>query len=73
LSDPDWLSGEPYGTDMIIAVASAVPLHVSPAHDVEDDARAYLAALGRAIGQARAGGARVSGALLLVDAVKTAN
>jgi serine/threonine-protein kinase len=64
---PQWESGAPYGTDIIIAVASSVPLRVAAPHNTEDKADAYVAALGRAIEQARAGGARVSGALLLVD------
>ncbi len=70
---PQWQSGEPYGTDMIIAVASSVPLHVAPAINAEDMGNSYLADLGRAIEQARAGGAKVSGALLLVDAVPKGN
>jgi serine/threonine protein kinase len=66
---PQWQSGTPYGTDMIVAVASSTPLHVAPAHNAEEKGDAYLADLGRAIEQARAAGARVSGALLLVETV----
>jgi serine/threonine protein kinase len=66
---PQWQSGTPYGTDMIVAVASSTPLHVAPAHNAEEKADAYLADLDRAIEQARAAGARVSGALLLVETV----
>jgi serine/threonine-protein kinase len=69
---PQWASGTPYGTDMIIAVASSVPLHVSAPNNAEDKGDAYLAELGRAIEQARASGARVSGGVLLVDAVPKA-
>ena len=66
---PQWQSGEPYGTDMILAVASSVPLKLAPARNAEEKADGYLADLNRAIEQARAAGARVSGTLLLVDAV----
>ena len=66
---PQWQSGTPYGTDMIVAVASSTPLHVAPAHNAEEKGDAYVADLGRAIEQARAAGARVSGALLLVETV----
>jgi len=70
---PQWQSGEPYGTDMIIAVASSVPLRVSAPHNAEEKGETYIAELGRAIEQARAAGARVSGALLPVEAVPKAN
>jgi len=70
---PQWQSGEPYGTDMIIAVASSVPLRVSAPHNAEEKGETYIAELGRAIEQARAAGARVSGTLLLVDAVPKPN
>jgi hypothetical protein len=70
---PQWQSGAPYGTDMIIAIASSAPLRVSVQHNAEDKSEAYLASLGRAIEQARLAGVRVSGALLLVDAVPKPN
>jgi eukaryotic-like serine/threonine-protein kinase len=70
---PQWQSGTPYGTDMIIAIASSAPLRIAPPRNAEDNADAYLAELGRAIEQARIAGARVSGTLLLVDAVPKAN
>ena len=70
---PQWQSGAPYGTDIIIAIASSVPLRVTVQRNVEDKSEAYLAGLGRAIEQARLAGARVSGALLLVDAVPKPN
>jgi serine/threonine-protein kinase len=69
---PQWQSGEPYGTDMIIAVASSVPLKLAPAHNAEDKAEGYIADLGRAIEQARAAGARVSAAVLPVEALPKA-
>ncbi len=69
---PAWDSGPPYGTDMIIAVASSAPLHVAAPHNAEENGTAYLADLARAIGRARAAGVRVSGALLLVNSVPKA-
>jgi hypothetical protein len=66
---PQWQSGTPYGTDMIVAVASSTPLRVSAPHNADEKSDSYLADLGRAIEQARANGARVSGALLLVETV----
>lgn len=70
---PQWSSGEPYGTDMIVAIASSVPLRLSPKQNAEDKADAYLADLARAVEQARAAGAHVSGAALLVDALPKQN
>jgi eukaryotic-like serine/threonine-protein kinase len=70
---PQWQSGEPYGTDMIIAIASSAPLRLTVQRNAEEKADAYLAELARAIEQARIAGARVSGALLLVDAVPKTN
>ena len=69
---PQWQSGEPYGTDMIIAVAYSAPLKVAAPHNAEDKGDGYLADLGHAIELARAAGTRVSGALLLVQAVPKA-
>ena len=66
---PQWQSGQPYGTDMIIAIAASTTLQVAAPHNAEDNGAGYLADLGRAVEQARAAGARVSGALLLVAAV----
>jgi serine/threonine-protein kinase len=70
---PQWQSGVPYGTDMIVAVASSAPLAVAAPRNTEEKSAAYLADLGRAIERARAAGVRVSGALLLVDAVPKPN
>jgi predicted Ser/Thr protein kinase len=65
---PEWEVGPPYGTDMIIAVASSTPLFAQiPAQNAADDATPYLDELARAIAAARAGGAQVSAAVLLVD------
>ena len=69
----NWQSYPPFGTDMIIALYSSVPLAVAEPQNAETNTDQYLSALGRAIEAARATGARVSGALLLVDTVSKTN
>jgi eukaryotic-like serine/threonine-protein kinase len=65
---PQWQVGPPYGTDMIIAVASSVPLlDLPPPPNQEDNGTDYLRRLGRAIETALSKGASVSGAVMLVD------
>jgi hypothetical protein len=65
---PIWEVGPPYGTDMIIAIASSAPLLAhAPAQNAEDSASAYLHDLAAAITAARQTGAQVAGTLLLVD------
>ena len=65
---PEWEVGPPYGTDMIIAVASSTPLFPkNPPQNAADDAAPYLDQLTRAIAAARAAGGHVSTAVLLVD------
>jgi hypothetical protein len=58
-----WEAGAPYGTDMIVAVASSAPLFKAPRKDLEQ-ADAYLRALQAAVEAARRHDAR-----LAVDAV----
>ena len=64
---PQWDVGPPYGTDMIIAVASSVALldHAPP--NVEDNAADYLRRLQMAIETARRKDASVTGTVMLVD------
>ncbi len=64
-----WEVGEPYGRDMIIAVASTVRLFAKP-RPVEEDAASYLAALQDAIAAAGKRGQRVLADALVVDTVK---
>ncbi len=65
---PIWEGGPPYGTDMIIAIASSAPLlRQMPAQNAEDNAGAYLRELAAAIAAARQAGTRLAGTLLLVD------
>ncbi len=65
-----WQVSEPYGTDMIAAVASSVPLFAKPREALEP-AEAYLAALTAALGAAQAAGGRLAAdAVVLVTEPK---
>ena len=64
---PQWQVAPPFGTDMIIAVASSVPLFDSPEPNEEDNGSDYVRRLGHAIEAARSRGASVSAAVMLVD------
>jgi len=65
---PIWEVGPPYGTDMIIAVASSVPvLTRPPVQNAADDAAPYLRDLANGIARVRQAGGRVAGTLLLLD------
>jgi serine/threonine-protein kinase len=65
-----WQVAEPYGRDMIVAIASSVPLMgirpVDPANPVEQTS-AYLAALNAAIDAARKHEGRVTADALVLD------
>ncbi|MGC8475719.1 MAG: serine/threonine-protein kinase [Acetobacteraceae bacterium] len=65
---PLWEVGPPYGTDMIIAIASSQPLQLvhAPAN-IEASASGYLLGLAAAIRSAEASGAQVTATLLPVD------
>lgn len=54
-----WQVSAPYGTDMIIAIASSVPLFTTP-RPQDEDASAYLPALRAALQAAASSGARVA-------------
>ena len=67
---PIWEVGPPYGTDMIIAVASSAPLLTrEPAQNAAGDAAPYLRGLADGIARVRQAGGQVSGTLLLVNAL----
>ena len=63
---PSWKPGKPYGTDMILAIASSLPLDIAPAHNVEPDAAAYFDRLAAEIHRVRLEGAQVTGTALLL-------
>ncbi|MDE2335630.1 MAG: protein kinase [Rhodospirillales bacterium] len=60
-----WTVAPPYGTDMILAIASSAPLFTAP-RPATDTLAAYLAALGPAIQAAEARGVHVSVRAILV-------
>jgi hypothetical protein len=62
-----WVAGEPYGTDMIIAVASAEKLPLGVRTDDEQQAGDYLRTLGDAIAAARKRGVAVAATAILVN------
>ena len=67
---PIWEVGPPYGTDMIIVVASSTPvLTRAPAQNAADAAAPYLRDLASGIARVHQAGGRVAGTLLLVDTI----
>jgi len=65
---PSWEVGPPYGTDMIIVVASSTPvLTRAPAQNADDHAAPYLRDLANGIARVRQNGGQIAGTLLLVD------
>src|SRR5271166_564814 len=69
LGHPSWRIGEPYGTDMIIAVASSEPLFDRPRPGNAETADAYLGDLQAAVDTLRQRGARLAGAAVTLDAL----
>ncbi len=69
LGHPSWLIGEPYGTDMIIAVASSEPLFDRPRAGNTETADVYLRDLQSAIDALRRRGARLAGAAVTLEAL----
>jgi len=69
LADPSWTISEPYGTDMIIAVASSEPLFDRPRAKNSEPAEAYLRDLRLAIDSLRQRGVRLAGAAITVEAL----
>ncbi|MGG5820951.1 protein kinase domain-containing protein [Falsiroseomonas sp. HW251] len=68
IGGPAWAVGAPYGTDMIIAVASSVPLFEKPRPDDEDIA-AYLRDLRTALDNARRRGGRLASDAWVLETV----
>ncbi len=65
---PIWEVGPPYGTDMIIVVASSAPvLTRAPPQNADDNASPYLRDLANGIARIRQAGGQVTGTLLLVN------
>jgi serine/threonine-protein kinase len=66
LGGPAWAVSPPYGTDMVIAVASSVPLFDKPRPD-DEDVESYLRDLRAAMEQARRRGARLAADAWLLE------
>jgi serine/threonine-protein kinase len=66
---PAWEVGEPYGTDMILAIASTAPLFDRPRPGNTESSADYLRDLQNAVDAARRRGVRLSGNALVVDTV----
>jgi eukaryotic-like serine/threonine-protein kinase len=64
---PAWEVGPPYGTDMIIAIASSQPLFARSRPSNGEDPTAYLRALETAVAAARARGDQLAGNAITVD------
>ncbi len=69
LDNPAWVIGEPYGMDMIIAVASSEPLFERPRPSNAEMADEYLHALQARLEQLRLRGDRLAGAAIAVEAL----
>ena len=69
LANPAWQIAEPYGTDMIIAVASSQPLLDRPRSNNAEKADVYLRDLQSAIDSARQRGASIAGAAITLEAL----
>jgi serine/threonine-protein kinase len=59
--------GPPFGTDVILAIASSVPLFAQPRPAAEENAETYLPALQAAIEAAQRANAKVTGRVLALD------
>jgi hypothetical protein len=57
---PEWAAGEPYGTDMVIAVAASQPLFAAPRPGMMENESDYIRDLAAAVERARAAGVRLS-------------
>ena len=66
---PGWEVAPPFGTDMIIAVASSRPLFTRPRPANVETATTYLRDLDAAVRAVRDGGGKLVGNALLVDAL----
>jgi len=69
LGHPSWVIGEPYGTDMIIAVASSEPLFDRQRRGNAESADIYLRDLQAALDAARQRGVRMAGAAVTLEAL----
>ena len=64
-----WEAGPPYGTDMIIAIASSQPLFAKPRPANVEPMAGYVRDLDAAVQAVRGGGGKLAGSALLVEAL----
>jgi len=64
-----WVIGEPYGMDMIIAVASSEPLFEHPRPSNAELADEYLRQLQAQLDKLRLQGDRLAGAAIAIEAL----
>jgi serine/threonine-protein kinase len=69
LANPSWLIGPPYGTDIIIGIASSEPLFDRPRASNSETADAYLRDLQNAVDNLRQRGARLAGSAVTLEAL----
>jgi eukaryotic-like serine/threonine-protein kinase len=69
LANPSWLIGPPYGTDIIIGVASSEPLFDRPRPSNSETADVYLRDLQSAVDNLRPRGARLAGSAVTLEAL----
>jgi hypothetical protein len=69
LGNPVWQIGPPYGTDMIIAVASSEPLFDRPRAANQEKSDVYLRDLQTSVDALRQRGARLAGAAVTLEAL----
>jgi eukaryotic-like serine/threonine-protein kinase len=69
LGNPVWVIGEPYGMDMIIAVASSEPLFERPRPSNAELADEYLRELQAQLDRLRLQGNRLAGAAITIEAL----
>ncbi len=67
---PAWEVGPPYGTDMIIAIASSQPLFDRPRPDNVESAADYVRDLQAAVDAAERRGVRLTGSAMAVDTIQ---
>jgi tRNA A-37 threonylcarbamoyl transferase component Bud32 len=67
---PGWVAGSPYGTDMIIAIASSRPLFNRPRPGNVETGPDYMRDLQAAVDAARRSGEQLAGSALTLDTIE---
>lgn len=67
---PGWEASEPFGRDLLVAIAASRPIFTLPRRTNVESPSEYLSNLNRAIEALRRGGAEVTAAALVVEVVR---